>query len=206
MVILSTLVVLVLLGLYGRDLIKNRMNTKQIVVIAMMAALSCVLSFFKIVSLPQDGGITLFSMLPIMLVGVLYGRTAGVTCGLVTGVISLINGVYIVHPIQFFLDYLLGSMALGLAGVFGSDNKVKLLFGGLFASGLCVLSYFTSGVVFFAEFAPEGMNPYVYSFVYNFFSAGVEGIVTSFVLLFIPLKQLAKQLKIGKENKYSIGL
>ena len=75
---------------------------------------------------------------------------------------------------------------------FGSDKKYKVILGGLFAVTLSVFSYFVSGVVFFAEFAPEGMNTYLYSFLYNFTSAGVEGILCIMILSIIPLGRFKK--------------
>ncbi len=43
-----------------------------------------------------------------MVLSLLYGRTAGVTGGLIWGLLSLLNGAYVIHPIQFFLDCLFG--------------------------------------------------------------------------------------------------
>lgn len=93
---------------------------------------------------------------------------------------------------SIFLDCLFGPMALGFTCVFGSDKKYKVILGGLFAVTLSVFSYFVSGVVFFAEFAPEGMNTYLYSFLYNFTSAGVEGILCIMLLSIIPLERFKK--------------
>ena len=150
----------------------------------------------QFVKYPQGGGITLFSMLPIMVLSLLYGRTAGITGGLIWGVLSLLNGAYVIHPVQFFLDCLFGPMALGFTCIFGSDKKYKIILGSLFAVTLSVFSYFVSGVVFFAQFAPEGMNPYLYSFLYNFTSAGVEGILCTVLISIIPLKRFKKEVSI----------
>ena len=82
-------------------------------------------------------------------------------------------------------------MALGFICIFGSEKKYKIILGALFAVTLNVFSYFVSGVVFFAEFAPEGMNTYLYSFLYNFTSAGVEGILS-----IIPLGRFKKLVNV----------
>ena len=110
--------------------------------------------------------------------------------------ISLLNGAYVIHPVQFFLDCLFGPMALGFACIFGSEKKYKIILGALFAVTLSVFSYFVSGVVFFAEFAPEGMNTYLYSFLYNFTSAGVEGILCIILLSIIPLGRFKKLVNV----------
>ena len=87
-------------------------------------------------------------------------------------------------------------MALGFACIFGSAKKYKIILGALFAVTLSVFSYFVSGVVFFAEFAPEGMNTYLYSFLYNFTSAGVEGILCIILLSIIPLGRFKKLVNV----------
>ena len=50
--------------------------------------------------------------------------------------------------------------------------------------GRCVFSTL-SGVMFFAAYAPEGMNPWVYSSLYQGSYLGTEGIIT-LVLLSMP--------------------
>ena len=112
------------------------------------------------------------------------------------GLLSLLNGAYVIHPVQFFLDCLFGPMALGFTCIFGSEKKYKIILGALFAVTLSVFSYFVSGVVFFAEFAPEGMNTYLYSFLYNFTSAGVEGILCIILLSIIPLGRFKKLVNV----------
>lgn len=185
--------------LYFIDLKKNPINTKQMVVIAMLSAVAFILSLIQFIKYPQDGGITLCSMMPVMILSLLYGRTAGLTGGIVFGLLSLLNGVYVIHPVQFFLDYIFARMALGLAGVFGSDKKIKIILGSLFAVSVSVFVSFLSGVVFFGEFAPEGMGTALYSFLYNFTTAGVEGILSTVVIVLIPLDRFKKQ--ISKEQK-----
>ena len=191
--IIVGIVVFILLALYGIDLTKNRITTKEMVVIAMMAAISFVLSMIKIIQLPQGGSITLFSTLPIIIVGIIYGRTVGLTCGLVAAMLSLMTGSGFIHPVQIFLDYIIGTMALGLAGTFGSDTKIKLVSGTLFVAILNWFSHYLSGVIFYGEYA-NGMNVYLYSAIYNFFGSGVEGLVTCFVIVLVPIARFKKQL------------
>ena len=50
-----------------------------------------------------------------------------------------------------------------------------------------------SGVIFFAAYAPEGMNPWVYSFLYQGTYLGTEGIVT---LVIISLPPVTKALNL----------
>lgn len=192
MVILSGVISVLIFILYFMDLKKNPITTKQMVVISMMSSISFVLSLIRFIRYPQGGGITLFYMIPIMILSLLYGRTAGVTGGLILGFLFLIGGSTPIHPIQFLLDYLLGPMALGLACIFGSDKKYKIILGCLFASMLCTFSSFVSGVVFFGEYAPVGMNVYLYSFIYNYSSSGVEGILSTILMSILPINRFRK--------------
>ena len=184
----------IILILYLIDLKKNPISTKQMVVIAMLSAIAFILSLIEFIRYPQDGGISLCSMMPVMLLSLLYGRTAGLTGGIIFGLLSLLNGAYVVHPVQFLLDYIFATMALGLAGVFGSESKVKAIMGSLLAVTVSVFVSFLSGVVFFGEFAPPGMGVALYSFLYNFTTAGVEGILSIVVIAFIPLERFKKQI------------
>lgn len=188
---------LVLLFMYAKDINKKKFSTKEIVMIAMFSAISFILYMIHFIRYPQDGGITLFSMLPTMLLAILYGREAGVTGGLIFGLLKLLNGAYVVHPAQFLLDYILSNMALGLAGEFGREKKSDMFKGCLFASSLSVLVSIISGVVYFGQYAPEGMNIVLYSCIYNISSAGVEGLLSSIILILLPIKRFQKVLKLS---------
>lgn len=188
---------LVILFMYAKDINKKKFSTKEIVMIAMFSAISFILYMIQFIRYPQGGGITLFSMLPTMLLAILYGREAGLTSGLIFGLLKLLNGAYVVHPAQFLLDYILSNMALGLAGKFGREKKSDMFKGCLFASSLSVLISIISGVVYFGQYAPEGMNIVLYSCIYNISSAGVEGLLSSIILVLLPIKRFQKVLKLS---------
>lgn len=188
---------LVLLFMYAKDINKKKFSTKEIVMIAMFSAISFILYMIQFIKYPQGGGITLFSMLPTMLLAILYGKEAGLTGGLIFGLLKLLNGAYVVHPAQFLLDYILSNMALGLAGEFGREKKSDMFKGCLFASSLSVLISIISGVVYFGQYAPEGMNIVLYSCIYNISSAGVEGLLSSIILVLLPIKRFQKVLKLS---------
>lgn len=188
---------LVILFMYAKDINKKKFSTKEIVIIAMFSAISFILYMIQFIRYPQGGGITLFSMLPTMLLAILYGKEAGLTGGLIFGLLKLLNGAYVVHPAQFLLDYILSNMALGLAGEFGREKKSDMFKGCLFASSLSVLISIISGVVYFGQYAPEGMNIVLYSCIYNISSAGVEGLLSSIILVLLPIKRFQKVLKLS---------
>ncbi|KEI07176.1 energy-coupled thiamine transporter ThiT [Clostridium botulinum] len=180
---------ILLLLIYVLQLKKEKFTTKRMVIVSMFSGLSFILYMIPFVKYPQGGGITLFSMLPTMLLAILYGNAAGLTGGAIFGLLKLINGATVVHPAQFLLDYILSTMALGLAGSFGSDKKYKIAIGGLLGVILSVLVNIISGAVYFGQYAPKGMNVWLYSTIYNGSSAGVEGILSVVLLVILPIKR-----------------
>ena len=130
-----------------------------------------------------------------MLLSLVYGRTVGVTGGLIFGLLKILNGAFIVHPVQFLLDYILSNMALGLAGSFGIDKKYKIFLGSFMAGSISTFVSIISGVIFFGQYAPPGMNLWIYSIIYNTSSAGVESLLTAIVITIMPIKMLAKRMK-----------
>ena len=172
---------------YGRSL-----DTKKMVFCAMAIALATVTSFIKFAQLPFGGSITLFSMFFVALVGWLYGPKLGLITGLAYGVLQLITGPYIYAPLQVLLDYPLAFGALGLSGFFWR-RKNGLIIGyvvGVIGRYVC---HVLSGYIFFAEYAPEGMNPMAYTLGYNLTYILPE-LIATVVILCIPsvMKALAQ--------------
>jgi thiamine transporter len=141
----------------------TKTNTRELAEIAVTVALSVVLNYIKIYQLPWGGSITLGSMVPIMLLAYRRGVKVGIMAGIVFGLVQMALEGYIYYPLQIILDYPLAFACLGLAGLF----KKQPLIGVVVALTGRFLSHFVSGVVFFAEYAPPEMGPYLYSAVYN---------------------------------------
>lgn len=188
---------ILLLAIYCWNLRKQKFTVKMMITVALFSAISYVLYMIQFIKYPQGGGISLFSMLPVMLLSIFYGNSVGLTGGLIFGFLKLLNGAMVIHPAQFLLDYILSTMALGLAGSFGNDKKIKIILGSLLAVALSVSISVISGAVYFGQYAPEGMNVWVYSFVYNFTSAGVEGVLTTILIAIMPIKRF---LNIANNN------
>ena len=89
-------------------------------------------------------------------------------------------------------DYPFAFGALGLSGFF-SNRKYGLQIG--YTVGVLGRFVFStlSGAIFFAAYAPEGMNPWVYSSLYQGTYLGTEGIVT---LVIISLPPVTKALNL----------
>ena len=138
----------------------TRLLAEIIVLVAVGGALSLLSHFFF--SLPQGGSINI-GMVPILWLALRRGPRIGIFAGAVFGMVDLAIEPFVVHPIQLILDYPLAFAALGLAGFF---RKVPVI-GVIVAVTGRFLCHFTSGVVYFPGYAPEGMSPIVYSAIYN---------------------------------------
>ncbi len=161
---------------------KNRnRNLQYMVICAALIALSIALNQVKIIHMPMGGSVTLFSMLAATLAGYFCGPKWGITAGVALGLLNIVIGGYIYHPVQVILDYPLAFGCLGLSGFFSKDNK-GLYIGYIVAVCGRFICSFISGYIFFGSYAPEGMNPVVYSFLYQLGYLGVEAVLTIFLL------------------------
>jgi thiamine transporter len=142
--------------------------------IALAAALAVVLSMLKLFRMPQGGSVSL-EMIPVFYIALRHGGLWGCLTGLLMGLGQLFFGAYIVHPAQLILDYPLAFTLLGVSGFFRTIPAKKKMAWGLTLGAIgmiigCALrfsSHLISGVIFFGEYAPEGMNVWLYSAVYN---------------------------------------
>lgn len=170
------------------------MNTKQLVFCSIAMALAVVTSFIKVASLPFGGSVTLFSMLFITLIGYFYGPKVGITTGVAYGILNLVLGPYIYAPLQVLLDYPLAFGALGISGFF-KNKKGGLIVG--YAAGVIgrYICHVISGYIFFAEFAPEGINPFVYTLTYNMTYIVPEMAATILVLAIPSVKNAINRIE-----------
>lgn len=191
--ILCMAALLVVIANIGRT--KNRpMKTRQLAFCAVAMALATVASFMKFASLPFGGSITLFSMLFICLIGYFYGLGAGLLTGVAYGILQLLLGPYIYAPMQVILDYPAAFGALGLSGLF-YKKKHGLILGYVFGCIGRYICHVASGYVFFAAYAPENMNPMVYTLQYNATYIVPEMIATIVILSLPPVKRAIALIK-----------
>ena len=146
--------------------------------------------------MPMGGSITLLSMLFICLIGYWFGAGYGIIAGVAFGLLQFIIDPYMVSIPQVLLDYPLAFGALGLSGLF-HNKKYGLQIG--YVVGVIGRFVFStlSGVIFFADYAPEGMNPWVYSIAYQGSYLGVEMVLT---LIIISIPPVAKALSVVKQQ------
>jgi len=155
-----------------------RFSTKIIAETVMFVAIATVLSYVKVLSLPQGGSVTAASMVPILWLALRRGPKVGLFAATVYGLVQFALEPYIFHPAQVLLDYPIAFGLLGVAGFFQKHPYVGVLlgiFGRFFA-------HFISGLIFFSSFAPEGMNPAIYSAAYNGGYLLVELVISIYII------------------------
>ncbi|CUH95963.1 putative membrane protein [Propionispora sp. 2/2-37] len=179
------LIVLVLALLYIKRI---PMDTRLVVHIGLAIALTVVLHTLRLYHMPQGGSVTLGAMIPLLLLAFRYGPAVGYLAGFVYGLLNLIQDPYILHPVQVLFDYPLPYMVLGLAGYF----KERVMLGTVVAIMGRLVCHYISGVVFFASYAPAGMSPYWYSFVFNAAYLIPELIICLLIMRFLPVNWLLR--------------
>lgn len=165
-----------------------------------MIALATVLSMVKIYEAPFGGSVTAGSMVPILLIGIRWGSLPGIIVGVIYGMLQAVLEPYIVHPIQFLLDYPIAFGLLGLSGLYkiikGYEHKSKVIeyLGATFGIFIAILGRFVShvlaGVVFFSENAGD-INSWLYSLAYNGSYLSLELIISIavIILLWKPIRR-----------------
>ncbi|MGA8904481.1 MAG: energy-coupled thiamine transporter ThiT [Candidatus Bathyarchaeia archaeon] len=168
--------------------IETKILTEVIAMVALAGVLEYVSGFLPL-QMPEGGRVTLAAMVPIFFVAQRRGPRIGILAGIAFGLVVLVEEPFIYHPVQVLLDYPLAFGALGLAGFFRNSP----VFGVAVGIGGRFLCHFTSGLVFFATYAPAGMNPALYSAIYNAWYLVPELIVSS-VFMFILQRRHILQL------------
>jgi thiamine transporter len=160
--------------------------------ISLLAGIALVLSYLKIGFFWAYGGSISLVMVPVFIMAYRRGWKAGVVCGLLIGLLKILTGATIVHPIQLLLDYPLPYAGLGLAGLFAFRSFVSrgrqvlaVTAGIVVGSAVRFLGHFVSGVVWFGEYAPEGVPVVLYSFGYNISYLLPEMLISMAVILLL---------------------
>lgn len=179
--------------------VSSKLTTKTLALGGMCVALSFILSYIKLFEMPQGGSVTLVSMLPVALFAFVCGPSAGIIAGLAYGFLQFFQGAYAAHWMSILLDYPLAFAWLGLVGILPKTIKsLSIRFGiGIFIAILGrFFMHLLSGAIFFAEYAPEGINPWIYSSVYNIGYLSIEFITTLIIGLIILNTPIYKHLKV----------
>lgn len=158
---------------------KRKMSdTRSIMYGAISIALSFALSYAKLFKLPQGGSVTFASLLPLMVYCCMFGTRRGLVVCTIYGVLQALQDPFIIHPMQFLLDYPLAFGLIGVSGIFMEKGVFKekkivaFLLGGIIAVVLRYACHVCSGVFAFADYADLDKygSAIVYSMAYNSFT------------------------------------
>lgn len=188
--------------------------TRRLTETAIMIALATALSYVTIFKLPMGGSVTLFSQVPIIIIGYRYGAKWGITTGIIHGILQMLlqglgNFAYVkgiaAYLVLIFADYVLAFMVLGLGGAMfkkAVKNQTVALGLGAFAGSLIrFFCHFTSGVTIWGEYADGWKSVWAYSAGYNgsYMAAEAAISVVGVVLLSLVLDFSSESLKKKKK-------
>ena len=190
--------------------------TRKLTESAVFIAIATVLSMIKI-DLPFGGGVTIASMLPIILISHRWGWKWGIPTAFVYSCIQLLLGLDNVGYADSFwtalviilLDYIIAFTVLGLSGCFDlvlGKTRASLATGIAVTLVLRFLCHLVVGAVIWGVWMPESFmnmtmtNPWVYSFLYNGWYMLAELIVTEIVAMAVyqPLSRYIRGEDLGQ--------
>lgn len=166
-------------------------TTRRLTETAIMLALAVGLSYVTIFNLPMGGSITLFSQVPIVIIGYRYGAKWGIGTGVIYGILEMLlqglgNFAYVkgiaAYLILILADYVVAFMALGLGGGMFKGlikNQTAALALGAFSGSLIrFVCHFISGVTIWGEYANGWKSVWIYSAAYNGSYMAAETVIT----------------------------
>lgn len=176
----------------------NNKHTRMLVEGGIVVALSKILSFIVLFKMPLGGSVTLCSRLPIIIYAIRWGLKSGIGAGVVYGLIDLMMGGYVIHPLQAILDYILSYGAMGLSGIrFGQKITLKSVIGAV------IIAYFVSGLfnvlsgyVYFYDMTTalkagfKNFLAYDFAYNYSFLTADMAILMIVLIAAFKRLKPL----------------
>lgn len=176
-------------------------NTKSITYAAICIAMSFALSYIRFLRLPQGGSITFASILPLLVYSYMFGIRKGVLAGLIYGLLQAIQDPWILHPVQFLLDYPVAFAMIGLAGLFKNLPIIKgllpkFILGALLSSILRYACHVVTGIIVFGTYAAEGFNAVQWGFLYNLFVFADVAIAIAAGCLLLSSKGFIKQINV----------
>ena len=144
---------------------KTRRLTESALLIALGTVLALLTNYLPFLNLPYGGSITIFSMVPLVLIafrfGMVWGIFSGVVFGLLQMAIGLTTGVFAgtefyVTAFSILLDYLAAYAVIGVAPLFKNKIRNPFVCVGLGTFIACVCRYLVhlvSGALLFGSYA-----------------------------------------------------
>lgn len=156
---------------------KKKKQILRIAESAVMLGLATALSVVIFFQMPAGGSVTVFSMLPILIIAYRYGFLWGIGVGAIYGAIQMMLGASALSYATnawaavciVLFDYIVAFGVLGFGGIFRKLKNQPLGFslGVVIACVLRFLCHFLTGITVWADYA-DGIWPVInYSLVYN---------------------------------------
>lgn len=182
-------------------------STRRLVESAVMIAIGTVLSMFPFTApWAYGGGITICSMLPLVIIAHRYGTKWGLFTAFVYSVLQLILGVsnvqhaagygFMLAVGALFLDYIIAFTVIGLSACFNGiikNHLISIVVGIVFTFALRFVCHFLSGWIVWDGITPNktGLVAPLYSLIYNGGYMLPETIITAVVatLTYKPLER-----------------
>ena len=190
----------------GKEKKMKQTKTRLLAESAVMIALAIVLNMVKFFTLPNGGEVTLFSMLPILLVGIKNGPKWGFGTAFVYSLIQMFMslakvmawGLSVKVLIACILfDYIFAYTVLGFAGLFSGKSRTKATIGVCVGIALRFVCHFISGITIWATWADGFASVMLYSLTYNGSYMLCELVLTSVVtVILLQVPQVRKLLNV----------
>ncbi|GIO25966.1 energy-coupled thiamine transporter ThiT [Ornithinibacillus bavariensis] len=180
-------------------------RTLFLVEVAIFTAFALLLDIIPFLSFKiwGQGGSISFAMIPVFIVAFRWGMKGGLLSGFLWGILQIALGVADMYFFwQIVIEYGLAFTVLGFAGAVskpvqqaikaGNIKKsfVYIMAGVFIGSALRFLCHFYAGIVFFAQWMPEGWsNIWIYSLVYNISYMFPSFILCTIIVFFLFSKQ-----------------
>ncbi len=179
---------------------KNLSKTRAMIECALLVAIGTILAQIKIIDMPYGGSVTLFSMVPFVLISFRHGLTWGLISGFANGLLQMLFGLS-APPVatllsftgMILLDYILAFMVFGLACTIAKLFKNKLIGVGAACVFVCLLRFlcsFLSGILIWGAYQSYydwavNMPVWLYSLIYNGGYMLPELIITTIAVLLL---------------------
>lgn len=186
---------------------KSHLNLRWLVESALMVAIATVLNeFTKVIPMPLGGGVTICSMLPLVLISFRFGWQRGLASAGVFSAIQLLFGMdnvaYATSTAMaagiILLDYIVPYTVIGLAGLFKTKKlETSYILGIVVTFSLRLLCHFITGWWIWDALFPNefGMIAPVYSLAYNGCYMLGEMVLSSIVAVLLCKTALRKYME-----------
>jgi len=171
-------------------------NTKLLTMIegAIIAGVCVALSFIPLNTANASFDLSL-GLIPLGVYALRRGALPGMAVGLVWGLLLIVLGkAYILAIPQVLLEYPVAFAFGGFGGILAPLLKREIhagrlgamirtvVFAGIIAAVTRWAFHFWAGVIFWGAYAPEGLSPVAFSFIFNGASAAANALMLAVVL------------------------